>query len=168
MTAIPRVPLGASTLNRKWFADIDTSAAPHTISTWTPVGGILEFKPSHDQTLKEDSDFDSGGYTSSTVSALGWKIDMKVARKVTAASATEYDPGQEALRNAAEGMGVSNRVHMQWYEMPDDGPRVEAYAGFAVAGWSEEGGAMDALDSVSVVLTGSGVRNTITHPDEAI
>jgi len=49
--------------------------------------------------------------------------------------------------------------------MSPGGPRVEAYQGWAAVTWSPSGGAMDALDQVSVTLTGQGQRTAITHPD---
>ena len=167
-TTVPeREPLGASTLNRKWYLDIDTSATPGT-PTWVGVFGITEFKPIQSPSLEDDSDFDGGGWKSSTVTAQEWGAEVKVSRKVTAASATAYDPGQEALRLAALEMGVGNSVHIRYYEMTPDGPRVEAYEGQAAVSWEPDGGGMDALDTVSVKLTGQGKRTAITHPDTTV
>lgn len=163
MPAVARVALGASTLNRKWYLDVDTSAT--AIPTWIGVFGIQEFTPGFDASLEEDSDFDSGGYKSQTKTAEQWTLEFKVARKVTAASATVYDPGQEWLRQKAMQMGPANSVHVRWYEMTPGGPRVESYEGLAAVSWSPDGGGMDGLDTVSVTLTGQGARLTPTHPD---
>lgn len=162
-TVPERVPLGASTLNRKWYLDVDTSAT--ATPTWIGVFGIGEFKPNVEATMQDDSDFDSGGYKSSTATALAWSLEFKVSRKTIAATPTSYDPGQEALRLAQDELGDGNRVHVRWYEMTPGGPRVEAYEGYAAVSWSPDGGSMDALDTVSVVLTGQGKRTAITHPD---
>ena len=164
-----KVPLGAGTLVRKWYCDINsnTYAAP----TWVGVFGVEDFKPALDPSVQDDSDYDSLGYKSSTITALGWTLELKLARKVTAASATVYDPGQELLRAAAETMGASNRVDVRWYEMGSAtgvGPKIEAYRGYAAVSWSEDGGGMDALDTVSVTLTGQGARTAITHPAGAL
>lgn len=166
MPAPARTPLGASTTNRKWYLDINTGtvAAP----TWVGVHGITEFKPNLEPTLQDDSDFDSGGDKSSTVTARAWSLNMTLARKTTAASQTAYDPGQEVLRLASEEIGVDNSVLVRFYEMEPGGPRVEAYSGRAAVSWTPDGGSMDALDMVSVALTGQGKRTAITHPDTVV
>lgn len=154
--------LGASTVNRMWALDVNTGTTASPV--WTAVRGRTEFQPNLEPTLQDDSDFDSEGYKSQTVTALAWSLAFKVARKVLPADATSYDAGQEALREAAEGMGVANSVHVRWYETTPDGPRAEAYEGTAAVSWTPDGGAMDALNMVSVTLTGKGKRTAITHP----
>lgn len=163
MPVTTKVPLGASTVVRKWYLDIDTGAVPGT-PVWTGVFGILEFKPNLEPTLQDDSDYDSEGDKSQTVTARAWSCEFKVARKVTAADATAYDAGQEALRLASEEIGIANSVHVRFYEVTDSGPEVEAYEGNAAVSWTPDGGAMDALDTVSVVLSGQGRRTPTAHP----
>lgn len=162
MPAATRNPLGGSTLNRKWYLEVDTGTPG--VPVWAAVMGVMEFKPTQDSTLQDDSDFDGGGYKSSTKTAEAWSLEFKVARKVTTASATAYDPGQEKLRTLSAQMGPSNSAHVRWFEMTPSGPRVEAYEGNAAVSWSPDGGGMDALDVVSVTLTGQGQRTAITHP----
>jgi len=159
------VPLGASTTVRKWYLDVDTafsSAAP----TWVGVFGIVNFQQKLNPTLQDDSDFDSGGFMSKTKTAEEWGVTAKIARKVTQADATAYDPGQEYLRSRAIGqMGPNNAVHVRFYEMTPSGPRAEAYDGFAAVTWSPDGGKMSDLDIVSLTLDGQGRLNAITHPN---
>jgi hypothetical protein len=163
MTATTKVPLGAATLVRKWA--LDWNSGSHAAPVWVGVFGITDFKAVKDPSLEDDSDFDSAGWKSSTVSALGWSIELTVQRKVTAAAATAYDPGQEGLRAASDFMGTGNTVEVRWYELTTGGPKVEAYQGYATVSWEPSGGAMDALDTVDVKLTGKGARTAITHPD---
>lgn len=165
MPATTRTPLGASTTNRKWYLDVNTGTT--ALPVWTGVHGMTEFTPNFEPTLQDDSDFDSGGHKSSTVTAGAWSVSLSLARKVTAAAATAYDPGQEALRLAGDEIGVDNDVHIRFYEMEPGGPRVEAYDGHAVVSWTPGGGAMDALSMVTVTLTGRGKRNAIAHPASA-
>ena len=115
MPATTKVPLGADTTARKWYLDVNTGT--HASPTWVGVFGLLDFKAPVAADVKDDSDYDSGGYKSSTVTALGWTVEFKVARKVQASVATAYDPGQEVLRLASVNMGASNRVEVRWYEM---------------------------------------------------
>lgn len=166
MPATTKVPLGASTLNRKWYLDVDTSAT--STPTWTGVFGIGEFQPTENLTLQDDGDFDSGGYGSDTATEIKWGATCKLRRKATAAAPDEYDPGQEALRLAGSELGVENRVHVRFYEMNGaDGPQVEAYEGYATVQWNPDGGDKAALSMVSVVLSGQGKRNAIAHPAAA-
>lgn len=165
MTVPTRTPLGASTLNRKWYVDVD-SALPAGPAAFIGVFGITDFKPLNDPTKQDDSDFDSEGYKSEVVTALAWGAEVKVARKTTASDATAYDPGQEILRIASNKQGVENRVHIRYYEMTPGGPRVEAWEGYVSVEWAEDGGNMEATDTVTVKLSGQGKRVAIAHPDD--
>jgi hypothetical protein len=165
MTLPTRTALGASTLNRDYYMDVDTGTTESP--TWTPVMGIMEFQLNLEPDLQDDSDFDGGGFQSQTKTAEAWSAVTKIARKTTLADPTAYDAGQEFIRGKAIGkMGSANQVHVRIYEMGDDGPREEAWEGYAAAGWSPDGGAMDALRTVSVTLTGQGELKPITHPDD--
>ncbi len=163
MPATTKVPLGASTTVRKWYLDVNTGtfASP----TWVGVFGMTEFKPARTPTLQDDSDMDGGGFKSQTKTAEEWSVEFKVKRAVTTASSTAYDPGQEVLRLKSIGtFGPANSVDIRYYEMEPSGPRIEAYRGYAAVTWSPDGGAMDAIDMVSVTLNGQGQLSAITHP----
>lgn len=157
------VPLGASTPSSKWKLDVDTSLT--VTPSWVRVMGIAEFKPTLSLTSQDDSDYDSGGDKSSTVTAREWGAEFKCLRKTQAATATAYDAGQEFLRLRAEQIGLANSAKVRFYEDNGaGGPKVEAYEGRCSVDWSPEGGAMDALDTVSVTLMGQGKRTAIAHP----
>lgn len=162
MTATTKTPLGATTTNRKWYLDVNTGTTIAPV--WTGVFGITDFTPGLDNTLQDDSDYDSEGFKSSTKTASQWTVSGTVKRAVTAASPTAYDPGQEALRLAGDENGVANSVHVRWYEMEEDGPRVEAYEGHGAVSWSPNGGSMDALSTAGFTVTGQGKRVPIAHP----
>lgn len=168
MTATTKTPLGGTTVNSKWYLDIDSTPNGGS-STWVPVLGLTNFQPNADEAnLADDSDFDSGGFMSQVKTATAWSATCTVARKVQAANVTQYDPGQELLRTTSIGkIGSNSVVHVRFYEMTPAGPRVEAYAGYAAVSWAEQGGDMKALDTVQVTLTGRGQLTIITHPDTA-
>lgn len=165
VNSIPaRQQLGASTTNRKWYVDVFNPQGGVIV----PVMGIGEYKPKpSDPTLQDDSDFDGGGYKSSTVTAQTWGGEGKLHRKTRTSAQNAYDPGQEILRKAAKGMGASNSVRVRIYEMEPNGPRVEAYEGMVAVSWSPDGGGMDATDTVSFTLTGQGAPVDIVHPEGA-
>ena len=163
MAVTTKVPLGAPTLNRKWCIDVNTSTTE--TATWTGVFGVSEFKLLNTPTFQDSSDFDGEGWKGQNATAMEWGAEFKVFRKVTAADATAYDPGQEALRLAGSSMGLDNTVEVRIYEDNGaDGPTSEAYQGFVGVGWEPDGGGMDANDVVSVKLYGQGKRTSITHP----
>jgi hypothetical protein len=163
MTAPARTPLGSSTVNRKWYLDVNTGTVGSP--TWVAVNGMTEFQYNVEPTMQDDSDFDSGGFRSQTKTAEAWSATATVARKVTAASATAYDPGQEALRAASFGnTGVAATRQIRFYEMEPGGPRVEAYSGRASVSWTPNGGGMDATSTVGLSLMGQGRLTAITHP----
>ena len=167
MSATTKVPLGASTTNRKWYVDIDNSATG--VPTWIALAGITELTPGGvEGSLQDDSDFDGEGWGSQVNTLNAWTIEGKLRRGVMAGSTPPvYDPAQEVLRLAGAETGLANVVHVRWYEMEPDGPRVEAYEGYAAVTWSEDGGGVDAISIVSFTLTGRGKRAPIAHPATA-
>lgn len=163
MAATTKTPLGASTTNRKWYVDIDNSATE--TPAWIALAGITELTPGVEGSLQDDSDFDGEGWGSQVNTLNAWTLEGKVRRGVMpGATPPVYDPAQEILRLAAAETGLANVVHVRWYEMEPDGPRVEAYEGYAAVTWSEDGGGVDAISIVSFTLTGRGKRAAITHP----
>lgn len=166
MAATVRSPLGASTTNRKWYVDIDSSAT--STPAWVALSGVTELTPGVEGSLQNDGDFDGEGWGSQVNTLNAWTLEGKVRRGIMPGSTPPvYDPGQEILRLAAAETGIANVVHVRWYEMEPDGPRVEAYEGYAAVQWSEDGGGVEALSMVSFTLTGRGKREAITHPAAA-
>jgi len=165
MAHVDRTALAATTVNRKWYIDINTNT--YVSPTWTAVNGVMEFKGGKDTVLQDDSDFENSGWKSQTATALGWSVEMKLKRAPTVASATAYDAGQEALRTYSDLEGTGNKADVRFYEVTASGPTAEAYRGYAAVTWSPDGGGMDALDTVAVTLAGIGARTAITHPDGA-
>lgn len=148
-----------STLARKFAIDVDLAPVGQA-AVWRKVRAVTELTPKVDSTLQDDSDYDSDGWASQTVTMLAWSLEATVARKVDLAS-NLYDPGQEKLRQAATSFGAAGTVHVRWYDR-SGGP--EAYEGYAVVTWEPQGGGADALDTAKVTLTGQGRRVVIVNP----
>lgn len=167
MPVTTKTPLGASTLVRKWYLDVNTGTIASPI--WIPVLGMTNFQPSKAPTLQDDSDFDGIGWRSQTQTALAWSAIGTVSRKTQVLAGTVYDPGQEFLRTTSDLLGAANSLNLRYYEYAGAGtPVTEAYGGQALVTWGEKGGGMDALDEVDFVLQGQGPRNSIAHPAGAI
>jgi len=163
MTLPVRTPLGAPTLNRKWYLDVSDDDG----TTWTPVMGLTEFQPATEATLQDDSDFDSEGFRSQTKTASAWSCTGTVVRKTLAGTPTAYDPGQEMIRTTADEMGLANVLTVRFYEMEDGGPRVLAYRGEVAVDWTDNGGDMAANSTAGFTLSGRGRRIAIAHPAAA-
>lgn len=162
MPATTRLELGETTLAKKWYLDVNTGT--HASPSWLAVNAINNFKPDVADTKKDDSDYAGEGWGSDVVTKRKWTNSFKAMRKVKPDNPLAYDEGQEFLRAAADS---GNVVEVRWYEMPDDGPRQEAYQGYATVTWSPDGGSDEDFDVVSVTLNGKGRRTAITHPDAA-
>jgi hypothetical protein len=166
MAHLDRTALGYGTTLIKWYIDINTGtyAAP----VWAAINGVQEFTPNFfEPVLQDDSDYDGAGGKSQQKTALAWSADIKAGRKVTAASAVVYDPGQEALRTCAKTFGVAGVADLRFYEVTSGGPITEAYRGFCEVNFKHGGGAMDALDTAAITLTGRGLLADYVHPDYA-
>lgn len=170
----PTIPaLGASTLNRKWVSEVNTST-PGT-PNWVPIGGVKSSQLNVDSAnWVDDSDFSAAGYGSQTKTASTWGATLTVGRKVQQGTVA-YDVAQEYLRTHAIGVfGTSNTVQIRVYEYdPNDPsgtttPRAEAYMGFVGVEWAPQGGDNKAVDDVQVTLNGQGKLNLIGHPYPAV
>lgn len=151
-----------SALARKWKIDVNTGTFGSPV--WTPVLGLMEFKPTTPPNLEDDSTYDSEGWGSQTKTALSWLLEMKVVRRHDPADETEYDAGQEALRAKVALFGSSGIADVRWYDR-FGGP--EAYRGQAEVTWAPDGGPHTALETAVITLTGKGAREDISNPAAA-
>jgi hypothetical protein len=152
-------PVLVSATASKFILKVDSSVAQDG-SSFIPVRGMVDFKPSVATTTQDDSDYDSGVWGSDAKTQLKWSNVCKLSRK----RATGYveDPGQKVLRLAHDQVGAAGTVLVQWYDRNGHGS--EAYQGSALVQWDDDGGATSALSTVSVTLMGQGVRTPIVNP----
>jgi len=151
-----------SALARKWKIDVNTGTFDSP--SWTPILGLMEFKPSVDPNLEDDGVYDDEGWGGQTKTALSWKNEIKCVRRHDPADETEYDTGQEALRAKVDVFGASGVADVRWY---DRFGSAEAYRGQAEVTWAPDGGPHTALETVVITLTGKGLRQLIENPDAA-
>lgn len=163
MPAVPKVPLGAATLVRKWH--VDGNAGTHDEPQWLGLFGMTDVKFSLDPDMQDDSDMDSEGWKSESPTAIGWAVETTVERKMVEGDRGSYNPCQELFRQAAFKIDGTNHIEVRIYEMTPNGPRVEAYQGYASVQWKPAGGDMAKHDTVAVTLSGQGLLTAITHPD---
>ncbi|MFB4320672.1 phage tail tube protein [Actinomadura sp. 21ATH] len=147
-----------STLARRWILEVNTGTVSSPV--WTRVRAIGELKPTQENNMEDDSDYDSDGWASNTKTQMSWEIETKILRKKGVESGN-HDPGQEALRAKADQFGAAGTAHVRWYDR-EGGP--EAYQGFGSVSWEPEGGDAKDLEAVTVKITGNGKRTVITNP----
>ncbi|QIM20541.1 hypothetical protein G7075_04310 [Phycicoccus sp. HDW14] len=138
----------------------DGSANYTVVADWVRVRAINSLKPTVDNKMEDDSDFDSDGWTSEMKTGMGWALELGLLRKIGVTTKAP-DPGQEIIRNAADQFGPASVVEVRWF---DRNGGVDAYQGFASASWEPDGGGTTDLDKVSAKLSGQGKRNKITNP----
>lgn len=150
----------STSLMAKWKFQVKDSSG-----TYIDVRGLEQFQPAVEQTLQDDTDFDSVdeasgiSWKSQVITQLGWSLNCKLARK-TAAGYVE-DPGQKILRLASVQSGADSLVDCRWY---DRNGGEEAYQGTGQVSWSDDQGDLTQLSTVTVTINGRGKRNTITNP----
>lgn len=146
------------TVNTAWCWNVDTSATE--TPEFTQVRALNNLTPPQvNYTTQDATDFDSEGWGSDAITLRKWVATATALRKHNAAG--DYDPGQQALRAAAE---TGELVHVQIYERRVGG---EAYEGFAQVQWAAQGGDPTGLNSASITLLGQGARVEIANPTVA-
>lgn len=161
MTATARVALGPSSAVKDWYLDVNTGT---TVSpTWTPVSGLISFKPDNKDVLKDNSTFDGGGAQSSQKTADQWILTGKLKRAGQSATPTAYDPGQEALRAKSLQYNANNLAEVRWYEVNGSGrPVAEAWQGTGAVSFTEDEDSVDGLRVASFTITGAGAKTAVS------
>ncbi|GII63542.1 hypothetical protein Skr01_36270 [Sphaerisporangium krabiense] len=152
-----------SLLAKDWALEINTgtSGAP----VWTPVKGLTTLKEAIASTMEDDSDFDSGGWGSDQVTQRKWSLECEGRRKRDASNLVTFvpDPGQQAILNAGNLVGIGSNVEIRYYRK-DGAP--DAWQGFVTVDYGGGGGAVTALEPFNFKLGGQGARTQLDpYPD---
>ncbi|QIM22891.1 hypothetical protein G7075_20070 [Phycicoccus sp. HDW14] len=136
----------------------DGSANYTVVADWVRVRAINSLKPTVDNKMEDDSDFDSDGWTRDE-DGMGWALELGLLRKigVTTKAPTPVRRSSATPPTSSGRLGRRGR----WF---DRNGGVDAYQGFASASWEPDGGGTTDLDKVSAKLSGQGKRNKITTP----
>ena len=157
-------PLGGDTLARKWVIDVNVAYGVSETAEWVRLRGVQDQSPNEEPQTQDSSNYDSGGWTSTAVTAMSWGWEITVTRKADN-TGVAYDTAQEYLRGKSLQMGPANVAEVRAYEWNGvDGPRVQAYQGLVGVSYAEQGGAHDALSTAQFTLSGQGRRLDIEHP----
>lgn len=146
---------GTPTTNKKWRVDLDLDLTGYS-GNWAQVKGLKNVAPTLSNTIQDATDYDDDIWGSDAVTGRKWQVVANAFRKTYTGT---YDPAQEALRAAADNLDL---VHVRWYERGVTGG--EAYEGYALVQWEQQGGDPTALSEASVTLLGQGARTPITNP----
>lgn len=126
--------------------------------SWVTVFGQQSIKPNQTTGKTDNSDADTGRWTSQAVTTLGRVIECNFERKTYGVG---YDPGQEELRAlaAADPPLLCHYRMFNRYGLAD--PSEE---GFAVVEWAPTGGGQADTAKTAVTLTVQGKPTTISNP----
>jgi hypothetical protein len=126
--------------------------------SWVTVFGQQSIKPNQTTGKTDNSDADTGRWTSQAVTTLGRVIECVFERKTYTGS---YDAGQEELR----ALAASDPPLLCHYRMFNRyGSADPSEEGFAVVEWSPNGGGQADTAKTNVTLTVQGKPTTITNP----
>lgn len=145
-------------LARRWVVQINMGT--DTTPDWQTGPATTNFVYKHPPVNQDDSDYDSGGWGSSTKTAQNWSAEWTINRKATPDS-TAYSAVHEHVRTAALSFGSASKVGVRWYDR-DGLP--EAYQGTALVDWEPSGGDRTALETTKITMTGVGALVPITNP----
>jgi hypothetical protein len=131
-----------------------------TVPLWSTVIGIVEFKPSVEPEIQDDTDYESDGWKGNTKTLQGWQIEAKISHKYDPVTKL-YHPTHVALEAASEAFGDASYVDLRYFDRFGKG---SGRRGRALVTWEPEGGEASELDQVSITLTGDGPLETIDNP----
>lgn len=128
------------------------------VGSWATVFGQRSIKPAQNTGKTDNSDADTGRWTSEAVVSLGRMIEAEFERKTYVGA---FDAGQEELRAIAE----SDPPILLHYRMFNRyGLADPSEEGFAVVEWSPQGGGQADTAKTQVVLSVQGKPTKITNP----
>jgi hypothetical protein len=144
--------IGQSQTPARWMLEVDT-AGSWTSPTWTPVFGVQSMTPAINPNKVDNSDFDTGIWTSQTTTGLAWSVAVTVEHKTYGGA---EDPGQAFIRQSSIPTGASAQphlIHVRWY---DRYGAAEIYEGYASPTWAAQGGTSKDTEKAAITLDGNG------------
>lgn len=146
-----------STLARDWAVQVDTGTEDEP--AWTYVRGLSQFAKQTSLTMQDDSDIDSGGYSSQIPTGQELTFQGEGMRKGHKAEGTFVeDPGQKWLRDHGKRMGAANFVRARCWRT--DGVQ-EGYESRFSVNWEDAAGGREDLDSFSFTMMSRGMPREI-------
>lgn len=142
---------GQSQISNRWMVEVDT-ASSETAPAWTPVFGRKSYGAQINPTTVDNSDSDTGAWTSQFAVGFGWTATLVVEHKLYNG---DEDEGQAFLRTAAAPTGPNaqaKRVHIRWYDIFGG---EEVFEGWATVQWAGSTAERDS-DKATVTFTGQG------------
>lgn len=126
--------------------------------SWVTVFGQRSIKIGQETGKTDNSDADTGRWTSQAVTTLGRMVEVELERKSYSGA---FDVGQEELRNIAKN-DPPLLVHYRTFDRYGRSDGNEE--GFAVVEWTPSGGGQADTSKVQVVLTVQGSPTAISNP----
>lgn len=130
-----------------------------SVPDWQTLTGLNDLKPQVKGTMKDASDYENDGWTSTEKTQQTWSLEISFFRKRDEAG--EFLPAQEKLRSTEDQFGQDARVDVQWYDKEGG---AEAYQGTGLVEWERSASGVSDLEAIKVTISGDGPREIITNP----
>lgn len=142
-------------LSNGWVVEVNagTTGTPN----WLRVNGINEVSVSIEGTEQDVTDFDSGGWASTTTTLRKWSASIKAWDGYTGSNVD--DPAQAELKARGLQVGAAAKIPVRFYR-PDNGNK--GYQGVAVSNYKGFGGGATAPESYNCDLGGDGALVAVT------
>lgn len=150
---------GISQSPSRWLVQVDT-ASSNTAPAWLSVFGTQSFAPKINPNMVDNSDFDTGVWTSQAITGVGWANTQTCEHKLYTGAP---DPGLEFIRLKATPAGTRNieLVHTRWF---DRYGQPEAFEGWALCTYENQGGTGKDTEKINVTYNGQGALLEIANP----
>ena len=151
-------PTAVRQLLGTWAVEVDLNLDPahaYGASNFIGLNGIKSLTRKFTNTAEDLTDYSTSGYKTYGITGKEWGLDVVVGR---AKDVPTRDPGQEALKAAAEG---GYPIQVRYYEKLVGG---DGYYGWVVVQWEPVGGAALDMQDINITLLPASDRTSIPTP----
>lgn len=135
--------------------NLGTVEAPNMVL----VKGLSKIEMPISATEVDTTDFDSGGWDSTTTTHRNWVVNAEGFSGFTGpANAQVRDPGQAHLRAKGQLTGPDAYTHVQFYRTDTN----EGFEGRVTVNWGGMGGEVKGVEPFKVELKGDGQLTSFT------
>lgn len=149
---------GQSQLPSRWVLQVDTASSAAS-PAWVTVFGMQSFTPAFNPNLVDNSDFDTGIWSSQTVTSLAWQLTGTVEHKKYNGA---EDVAQAFIRAAATPVtGSVTLVHVRWFDRYGG---TESFDGWGIPSWVNQGGSSKDTEKIQITISGQGAPTAPANP----
>lgn len=142
------------------FNRLRVNIGSEDVPNYAVVKGLSKIEMPLSETEVDTSDFDSGGWDSTTTTHRGWTVNVEGFDGYTGPDNAQIDdPGQAFLKAKGLLTGPSAYADVQMYR--DDNNK--GYSGRVTANWGGAGGDVKGIEPFKCTLKGDGQLSPFTY-----